>query len=352
LLNQGQPLSNATLYFGCRNNNDFLYQEQLQIWQENSVLSGLEVAFSRLGDQKVYVQNLMQQKSQDAWRLLSHPKCHYYVCGDAKMADDVFDVMLALTKTEGGLSDTEAVEFFDKMKQEKRFTSDVWGVQLHFKQAIKQVQHDNYSKAEKWLNRLQQSADTETSAPQPQPPVAQVATISQTPSLTTTLPVSPTELPVDSDDTGTTGYGDAEISSNGCPYHPVSASGGQLQPTTSEHIPQESSKPRFSELEILGGAACTGLEAGVLLVALRSLLPSPGISMGLWGMMVGGLIFAYYRRLIPAKAMAIIAGLTLAAVLLIPALHNGLPMVWAIMIPILAGVVAIVLAALFRSVYK
>jgi hypothetical protein len=91
----------------------------------------------------------MQQKSKDAWRLLSHPKCHYYVCGDAKMADDVFDVMLAIAKTEGSLSHTEAVEFFDKMKKENRFTSDVWGVQLHFKQAIKQVQHDNYSKAEK-----------------------------------------------------------------------------------------------------------------------------------------------------------------------------------------------------------
>lgn len=47
------------------------------------------------------------------------------------------------------------------MKQEKRFTSDVWGVQLHFKQAIAQVQKDNYSKAEGWLIRVQHSADTQ-----------------------------------------------------------------------------------------------------------------------------------------------------------------------------------------------
>jgi len=59
------------------------------------------------------------------------------------MADDVFEVMLAIAKTAGGLSHLEAVQFFDKMKQEKRFTSDVWGVQLHYKQAIKQVQKDN-----------------------------------------------------------------------------------------------------------------------------------------------------------------------------------------------------------------
>jgi len=161
LSQQGQQLSDACLFFGCRNHNDFLYQEQLQTWLNQGVLSGLEVAFSRLGDHKLYVQNLMQQKSQDIWKLLSHPKCHYYVCGDAKMADDVFEVMLAIAKTEGGYTHLEAFQFFDKMKQEKRFTSDVWGVQLHFNQAIKQVQQDNYSKAEGWLIRVQQSTDSE-----------------------------------------------------------------------------------------------------------------------------------------------------------------------------------------------
>jgi sulfite reductase alpha subunit-like flavoprotein len=160
LLQQAQSLSNACLYFGCRNHNDFLYQEQMQTWLNQGVLSGLEVAFSRQGEQKMYVQNLMQQKPQDIWKLLNHPKCHYYVCGDAKMADDVFEVMLAIAKTEGNLSHLEAVQFFETMKQQKRFFSDVWGVQLHFKQALKQVQKDNYSKAERWLHRVQQSSET------------------------------------------------------------------------------------------------------------------------------------------------------------------------------------------------
>ncbi|MBW4602681.1 MAG: nitric oxide synthase oxygenase [Calothrix sp. FI2-JRJ7] len=159
LLQQGQHLSNASLYFGCRNHSDFIYQEQLQTWQNQGVLSGLEIAFSRVGAQKMYVQNLMEQNPEKLWRQLSHPKCHYYVCGDAKMADDVFEVMLSIAKTEGGLTHIEAVDFFDKMKQEKRFHSDVWGVTLNYKQAIKQVQKDNYSKAEKWLNRVQQSAE-------------------------------------------------------------------------------------------------------------------------------------------------------------------------------------------------
>lgn len=59
--NKNKNVSDACLYFGYRNYNDFLYQEQLQAWQNQGVLSGLEVAFSRLGNQKLYVQNLMQQ---------------------------------------------------------------------------------------------------------------------------------------------------------------------------------------------------------------------------------------------------------------------------------------------------
>lgn len=160
LQNQGTQLGDACLYFGCRNHSDFLYGDQLAFWQSRGVLTDLQVAFSRLTDKKVYVQGLMQENAQALWQSLSHPQCHYYVCGDARMADDVFEVFMAIAKTEGSLTHIEAVEFFDKMKQEKRFHTDVWGVQLNFQQAIQQVQKDNYSKAEKWLERVKQSTET------------------------------------------------------------------------------------------------------------------------------------------------------------------------------------------------
>lgn len=159
LQNQGTQLGEACLYFGCRNHSDFLYSDQLASWQKQGVLTDLQVAFSRLTEQKVYVQGLMQENAQSLWQSLSHPQCHYYVCGDAKMADDVFEVFIAIAKTEGNLTHIEAIEFFDKMKQERRFHTDVWGVQLNFKQAIKQVQKDNYSKAEKWLERVQKTSE-------------------------------------------------------------------------------------------------------------------------------------------------------------------------------------------------
>ena len=96
----------------------------------------------------------MQEHAQALWKLLSHPNCHYYVCGDAKMADDVFELFIGIAKTQGKLNHIQAVQFFEKMKQEKRFHTDVWGVQLNFKQSLKQLQKDNYSQAKLWLNRV------------------------------------------------------------------------------------------------------------------------------------------------------------------------------------------------------
>ncbi|BAY07543.1 nitric oxide synthase oxygenase [Calothrix sp. NIES-2098] len=168
LQQQGTPLGEACLYFGCRNHSDFLYGTQLTAWQNQGVLTGLEVAFSRLTDKKLYVQGLMQEKATELWQMLSHPQCHYYVCGDAKMADDVFEVFMAIAKTVGNLSHIEAVEFFDTMKKEHRFHTDVWGVQLNFKQAIQQVQKDNYSKAEKWLERVKQTSEESVTADESQ----------------------------------------------------------------------------------------------------------------------------------------------------------------------------------------
>ena len=91
------PLGEAALYFGCRNHNDFIYQQKFQEWRSQGVLTQISAAFSRLpGHPKTYVQNLMQQNPQQVWQMLSHPQCHYYVCGDAKMADNVFETLLAI----------------------------------------------------------------------------------------------------------------------------------------------------------------------------------------------------------------------------------------------------------------
>ncbi len=117
--------------------------------------------------------------------------------------------------------------------------------------------------------------------------------------------------------------------------------------------------PLFSPvLELLVGAAFTGFEGGLLLIALGSLLP-PGISLGLCGMILGGLVYAQYRGMIHKTNLLTIAGITLAIVLLVPALRTWNPIqagspspLVAVLLAILAGLLAIVLMAIYRIIYK
>ncbi|MEW5860700.1 MAG: serine/threonine-protein kinase [Cyanobacteriota bacterium] len=117
-------------------------------------------------------------------------------------------------------------------------------------------------------------------------------------------------------------------------------------------ISQSSSRQRFSLLEVLGGAAFTGFEGGLLFIALGSLLSSPGLSIGLLGMIIGGLLFAQYRRVIEKFDLLIIAGITLAIMLFFPALRGGFTLQLVVFVAMLAGAGAIAVTALFRLIYK
>jgi len=116
--------------------------------------------------------------------------------------------------------------------------------------------------------------------------------------------------------------------------------------------PQPSSKQSsFPLIAVLSGAAFTGFEGALLFIALGSLLPSPQISIGLWGMIMGGLIFAEFRHIIEKFDLLIIAGLTLAAVVFFKALQQGFSPEFIIVLAVLAGAGAIAATALFRLVY-
>jgi len=113
-------------------------------------------------------------------------------------------------------------------------------------------------------------------------------------------------------------------------------------------------RPAFSTLELLAGAGFSGFEGGLITIALGGLLKSSLLSLGLSALLLSALIFAQSRRWIEKWDLLIIAGITLAIVLLVPvpALRDGLTPQPIVFLAVAGGLVAIALTALFRLIYK
>lgn len=105
---------------------DFLYQTEWQKWIKDGVLTRMDVAFSRDQEEKVYVQNRMQEHSKELFQWLEEGAV-VYVCGDKNhMAKDVNNTLIDIIEKEGGLSREKAEAYLADMKQNKRYQRDVY----------------------------------------------------------------------------------------------------------------------------------------------------------------------------------------------------------------------------------
>ncbi len=115
------------LFFGSRNREtDFLFGDELQAWRTRGTLTRLDLAFSRDGAEKRYVQHCMMDNAKALWQWLSHGAV-VYVCGDASaMAPDVHKALQAIAHQEGGLSESDARTFVRELAQTGRYMRDVY----------------------------------------------------------------------------------------------------------------------------------------------------------------------------------------------------------------------------------
>jgi sulfite reductase (NADPH) flavoprotein alpha-component len=115
------------LFFGHqRSNYDFFYEDELTGMKAARVLTRLTLAWSRDGDQKIYVQDRMREVGRDLWAWLAEG-AHVYVCGDAKhMARDVERALIDVVATFGVRSTNEAVAFVAELKKGGRYQQDVY----------------------------------------------------------------------------------------------------------------------------------------------------------------------------------------------------------------------------------
>ncbi|PQA89686.1 assimilatory sulfite reductase (NADPH) flavoprotein subunit [Hyphococcus luteus] len=115
------------LFFGERNfRTDFLYQAEWQGWLKDGTLTRMDVAFSRDGPEKIYVQHRMREQSRDVFDWLESG-AHIYVCGDAvNLAPDVEEALIDLVALESRTSREAAEGYVRSLNADHRYHRDVY----------------------------------------------------------------------------------------------------------------------------------------------------------------------------------------------------------------------------------
>jgi sulfite reductase (NADPH) flavoprotein alpha-component len=115
------------LVFGHRNyTHDFLYQLELQDWLKSSLLTRLDVAFSRDQPEKRYVQDALWDARGDLYAWLKDGAA-LYVCGDANaMAKDVHATLLRILADQGKQDEAAAKAELDTIRRDGRYLRDVY----------------------------------------------------------------------------------------------------------------------------------------------------------------------------------------------------------------------------------
>jgi cytochrome P450/NADPH-cytochrome P450 reductase len=123
---QGKTLGPAMLFFGCRHpEQDFIYRHELQAYAEAGIVD-LNVAFSRLGETKTYVQDLIEKKSDAVWSLLESGAT-VYVCGDgSQMEPQVRARFETLYREKTGADAAAASAWLVDLVEKRRYVLDVW----------------------------------------------------------------------------------------------------------------------------------------------------------------------------------------------------------------------------------
>lgn len=115
------------LFFGDQHReSDFIYEDELQHFADQGVLTRLDLAFSRDQAEKIYVQTRMKEQGRLLYSWLTDG-AYFYVCGDAnRMAKDVDKALHEVVAEHGGVSEQAASEYISNLKRAKRYVRDVY----------------------------------------------------------------------------------------------------------------------------------------------------------------------------------------------------------------------------------
>ena len=123
---QGDTGRNWLIFGNQRFTDDFLYQAEWLQYRKDGLLTRADLAWSRQGAEKEYVQHKIAANADELWAWLQRG-AHIYVCGDAaRMARDVEHALMDAIARAGGMSAEDAEEYLDNLRTERRYQRDVY----------------------------------------------------------------------------------------------------------------------------------------------------------------------------------------------------------------------------------
>lgn len=109
---------------------------------------------------------------------------------------------------------------------------------------------------------------------------------------------------------------------------------------------------RFSLGETLSNAAFVGFQSPLIFVILNSFLPNLAISIGIGGMIIGGLIYLLYRKTIERWDLLIMMGITLGVIIIFPTLVGVFPLTTILFFSLMGGAACVAITTIFRLIYQ
>jgi cytochrome P450/NADPH-cytochrome P450 reductase len=121
----GMSVARSLLFLGCRGPEiDLLYADELAGWSE---IVDVEYAFSRVADEKRYVQDALRERADAVWDLLQRGAA-VFVCGNAAtMAPAVRAALQDVFRAKTGTSAADAEAWLAGLRGANRFLEDIWG---------------------------------------------------------------------------------------------------------------------------------------------------------------------------------------------------------------------------------
>ena len=116
------------LFFGSQHQHcNYFYEEELDGFKRDGVLTRLDCAWSRDQEGKSYVQHKMLENAAEIWKWMDAEGAQFFVCGDARrMAKDVDAALRTIFQEQGGKSEEQTNEYVEKLKSDKRYKRDVY----------------------------------------------------------------------------------------------------------------------------------------------------------------------------------------------------------------------------------